>query len=210
MTFTLVTDGSSDKALLPILVWLIREAGIRSDLQPQWADFGRLRQRPRTLIEKIRVALQLYPCELLFVHRDAEREARDHRLNEIEAAIDDAGERGIGVPHVCVVPVRMQEAWLLFSESAIRSAAANPRGRVLLPLPSMVEMESLPDPKERLCSLLRMASELNGRRLRRFDVFRACMLVAEHVTDYSPLRRLAAFAAVEAEVRAAVADNNLS
>jgi hypothetical protein len=39
------------------------------------------------------------------------------------------------MPVVCVVPVRMMEAWLLIDEMAIRRVAGNPNGRIPIELP---------------------------------------------------------------------------
>ena len=54
----------------------------------------------------------MYPCDLLFVHRDAERESIEQREKEIRESLEkSAMERT--PPVVRVIPVRMQEAWLL-------------------------------------------------------------------------------------------------
>ena len=126
LRFTLVADGSSDKALLPILVWLLREHFGRIPVQPEFADLRRLRNPPGELSERIARSIELYPCDLLFVHRDAERESIEQRVMEIREAL----ERCMidTPPIVYVVPVRMQEAWLLIDESALRKAAGNPQG----------------------------------------------------------------------------------
>ena len=56
----------------------------------------------------------MYPCDLLFVHRDAERESIEQREKEIRESLEkSAMERT--PPVVRVIPVRMQEAWLLVS-----------------------------------------------------------------------------------------------
>jgi len=97
-------------------------------------------------MERIRKCVELCPCDLLVIHRDAEGETRETRENEIRAAMNSLGD--IEVPFVCVVPVRMQEAWLLVDENAIRQAAGNPRGRDTLTMPRLNEVERLPDPLE--------------------------------------------------------------
>jgi hypothetical protein len=53
--YTLVTDGSSDRALIPILTWLL-EAELEQDyiIQSEWADFSSLPRPPKTLVEKIK------------------------------------------------------------------------------------------------------------------------------------------------------------
>ncbi len=73
LRFTLVADGSSDRALLPIFIWLLREHFGRIPIQPEFADLRRLPNPPRELFERIAKSVELYPCDLLFVHRDAER-----------------------------------------------------------------------------------------------------------------------------------------
>lgn len=86
--YTLVTDGSSDRALIPILNWLLIENGVVRPIQPAWADFGVFSLPDRTsLVDRIRLGLVYYPCDLLFVHRDAERESRESRVQEIDEAV---------------------------------------------------------------------------------------------------------------------------
>lgn len=201
LQFTLVTDGASDRALLPVLTWLLRQHSMRT-FQPQWADLRALRQPPKTLEEKIFTALELYPCDLLFVHRDAEREPRATRVAEIRRCLANRAEP----PTVCVVPVRMQEAWLLFDEAALRLAADNPRGEVPLPFPPLLRLEEVSDPKELLHELLYQASGLRPGRLSRFNPAARAHRLAELIEDFSPLRRLAAFQALETELTALVTE----
>lgn len=201
LRYTLVTDGSSDRALIPILTWLLQEHGVSLPIQSEWADLRRLPRPPTGLSERIEKSLDLYPCDLLFVHRDAERAPLESRREEIFKALEKLTgafwNRGLTV---CVVPVRMQEAWLLLDETAIRSAAGNPHGRRSLALPSVAELELLPNPKRVLYKLLREASELRGRRLRSFPVTRQVQRVAEFMSDFAPLRRLSAFVSLETEI----------
>ena len=82
--------------------------------------------------------MMLYPCDLLFVHRDAEKESYDFRRQQVEAAVD-------GGHHVPVIPVRMSEAWLLHEEAAIRRGSGNPVGRTALELPQPKDVEALVD-----------------------------------------------------------------
>jgi len=42
--YTFLTDGSSDKALMPVLTWLLRVNQVECAIQPQWADLRRLRK----------------------------------------------------------------------------------------------------------------------------------------------------------------------
>ena len=194
---TLVTDGSSDVVLVPILQWLMGQI-TPEDFEIRWADLRGLSETPRGLSQRLSVAIATYPCNLLFVHRDAEAQDPRIRYGEIQAA----NQTGCG--HVCVVPVRMQEAWLLHDEAALREAAGRPSGTEVLSLPPARRWERLPDPKEILYQALRTANGARGRRARRFNPGRAAHRLADLVTDWSPLRDLAAFTQLEADTRAAL------
>lgn len=99
----------------------------------------------------------------------------------------------------------MQEAWLLFDENAIRSASGNPNGKVKLNLPKPKDTEKIPDPKAMLFALIRRASELNARRLRRLSFSHCRRLVAEYIGDFSPLREMTAFAGLGTDLQQTVA-----
>lgn len=201
LRYTLLSDGSSDRALIPILTWLLQEHRVERAIQSEWADLWQLPRKPRGLVERIVKSVELYPCDLLFVHRDAERELPSVRVAEIRNAIENASQTGTIPPVVCVVPVRMQEAWLLFNEAAIRRAAGNPNGHQVLHLPEPNQIESIPDPKNELYKFLREASGLKGRRLSRLNPSRRAPQVSAFIEDFTPLRMLPAFNSFEAELR---------
>ena len=202
LRYTLLTDGPSDDALIPLLNWLLREQGVARAIVPNWADIRRVHVRPRTLTDRIRWALEWYPCDLLFIHRDAEKEPPDHRRAEIRNALKFLPPMKIPPPDaVCIVPIRMTEAWFLFDEQALRRSAGNPNGRVKLALPKREHLEQIPDPKEVLYELLRIASELRGSRLKKFSTRGSARRVSELLDDFKPLRCLSAFKALEDEVR---------
>jgi hypothetical protein len=197
LRFTLTTDGSSDRVLLRHLEWILRrELGPHVAIQPQWADLRSLRKGPDNLAEKVRLSLELYPCDLLFVHRDAEASDPLPRYSEIERAVTVAG---ISKPFVPIVPVRMTEAWLLFDERAIRRAAGNPNGCMPLDLLSK-DPESIIDPKTVLHDTLKKASGLKGRRLRNFRSNEAVHRVAEYIDDFTPLQDLNAFQTLRKQI----------
>src|SRR5262249_32113944 len=150
----------------------------------------------RGLANRIAFALEAYPCDSLFVHRDAEKFAPELRRAEIRSAIEELGDK-FRVPHICVVPVRMTEAWLLIDQTAIRRASGNPNGTVKLNVPPISSLEEKPDPKQLLHELLITASELFGRRQKSFNPRDKVRLVAQHLEDFSPLRRLLAFRDLE-------------
>ena len=202
MQFTLLTDGSSDRTLIPILEWLLRDLGITTDLAGQWAELRHLRQPPVGLTNKVRKAIELYPCDLLFIHRDAEAQVPELRSNEINQAVQQLWLTGVGrVPHVCVVPVRMQEAWLLINETAIRHVSGNPNGQAELDIPNTADLEDLTDPKQTLYDLIKAASGLSHRRLRKLSLSQARLQLAGWIEDYSALRQLPAFGRLEEELR---------
>lgn len=200
--YTLVTDGPSDQLLRHPIDWLLTRL-TPFDFDGEWANpssFG----RPHGLTARLGAALETYPCQLLFVHRDAERDPRETRVSEIERAIE---RLSAPPPAVCVVPVRMTEAWLLIDKRALREAASNPNGRIELVLPAAKTLESLPDPKGILRKLLETASGLNRRRLKRFRWSQARQRLAELIDDYSPLEQLPAFRSFRAELKQVLVEN---
>jgi Domain of unknown function (DUF4276) len=202
---TLLGEGSSDRALLHPIRWLLHIHAPYAALQEAWADLGRLPLPPKGLAERIRSSVELYPCDVLFVHRDADSESREKRVDEITRAAKQVG--GVSMPpFVCVVPVRMLEAWLLFDEKALRFAAGNPAGRTDLNLPTVKSLDSMADPKAKLASTLREASELSARRRARLPI--SPERVAALTQDFSPLRALSAFREFEADVERIVRERS--
>lgn len=201
-TYTLLADGSSDAALMAIIEWTI--AQIRPDLRPV-GEFARdLGSVGSSLTGRLQVALDLFPCDILFIHRDAEKLTLDQRRREIADAV---GARS--VPWVPVVPVAMTEAWLLSDASAIRSAAGNRSGTVDLKLPPQKQWELSVNPKALLFAALCAATEKSGRALAKFtshDVHRARRLVAAQTADFSRLRGLESFDAFERALASTLKD----
>ncbi len=195
---TLLSDGPFDRALMAHIAWLERRVLPRTTIvHRQWADFRALPAKPNGLAEKITRAIELFPCDLLVVHRDSETPDPAHRFAEIGEALVEAN---CAAKPVAVVPVRMTEAWLLFDHNAIRLAAGNPNGKSPLYLPKTA-WDELPDPKSVLHEALRTASGLAGRRRKKFQVSAAAHLVAEYITDFSPLLGLPAFARFESDLQ---------
>lgn len=199
LRFTLLGDGTSDSALVTIINWLLRRFRSDAAWNGQLADLSRLDPRPRTLADRMYAAVRAFPCDVLFVHRDAEREEPAARRQEIAAA-SSAVRPPLTVPYIPIIPVRMTEAWLLTDEMAIRMAAGNRNGTVRLPLPRLRTLEAVPDPKEVLHNLLRTATELPARRRSKFHVTNAVRLVALYTDDFSPLLQLSSFRALADQV----------
>jgi len=191
LKYTLVADGPSDRVLLRVLDWLI----CQQDMIPegQFFDPRKMPEPPKDLAGRIHAALDLFPCTILFVHRDAELASPGNRRQEIETALQAVAHP----PHVCVIPVRMTEAWFLFDETALRRAAGNPNGKTPLHLPRLQHIENQPNPKRIMTDALRQASGLGGRRLAGFETSVARYRLAELVQDFAPLRTVAAFQCLE-------------
>jgi hypothetical protein len=207
ISYTLITDGSSDKCLMPIINWVIKTklAEIEYSLEAQWAELRNLPKPPKHLHDKIAKAIDIFPCDIVFIHRDAESQDFALREQEIKQAIDQSD---IQIPFVCIVPIKMQEAWLLIEEEAIRAAAANPNGSIKLKLPSISELETITHPKDILHNLLKQASDLSGRRLDKFLYHKAAIYVSETIVDFSILRNLSGFRRFEESLHE-VLDNML-
>jgi hypothetical protein len=202
LRFTLLSDGASDRALIPVLRWALIENAVQWSIQPSWADLRHLRRPPRGLANRIAAALEYWPCDLLFIHRDAEGDGLERRKQEIDQAVQEAFGEGRNLPRaVCVVPVRMLEAWFLTDPDAIREAAGNPRGSLQLDLPDVQSIEALADPKGLLYELLRHASGLSGRRRRKLQVNHAVHRIGQVKSEFNALRALAAFRQMEEDLR---------
>lgn len=191
-TSTLVAEGCSDQALVPLIEFVLDEHCATPHLTTFADDLpsGPLRDR-------VARALALHPCDLLFVHRDADRALVSQREDEIRAAV-----RATGSPTaICLIPVRMTEAWLLVDELAIRRASGNTAGSASLGLPAMGRLEAQADPKGLLFAALEKASELGPHRLRRFDRNQARRQISGFMDDPSVLRKLPSFVHFESQVR---------
>lgn len=148
------------------------------------------------------MSITFFPCDILFIHRDAEAQPWHPRQDEVQRALEELHDGQLPLT-VCVIPVRMQEARLLFDEAAVRAAAAN-RNYAEPDLPPLNRLESLPNPKAELHERLRQASGLSGRRLKRLNVGRLAHFVAQNIENYEPLRQLEAFRRLEQDVRLAL------
>lgn len=195
---TLLADGSSDSVLMPLLRLLL-PLHYPYEIELQFAEGLSAATSP--LNRQLQRAVDAYPCDLLFVHRDAENESAQVRVQQIERAGNGAGIEQRLIP---VVPVRMTEAWLLVDEAAIRAAARKPHGTTALGLPRLARIEDLPDPKQVLFSALRAASDLTGRRLAQFRPQAQRHRVADYMglPSIERLRTLPSFAELEARLQA--------
>jgi len=208
LRYTLVADGPSDAALLQVIDWALDQA------RPPWLEStrsavfdGRIYQEPPSgLANRIAAAIRDNPCDLMFVHRDAERDLPGKRLREIEEALVQSSATVVSVP---IVPIRMTEAWLLIDPVAICRAADNPSFAERLELPAIRGIEQLPNPKEVLRQYLLQAANLSGQRRRqqfKRRLSRRMHRVAGLIRDFSVLRQLSAYRAFEGALAAALAE----
>lgn len=94
LRYALLADGSSDRALLPVIGWVLDQHA--ADLDYPEPGF-RPRAHDRPFAAEIAAAIEELLPDILFVHRDAETVDLEKRRQEIPD-----GER----PVVRVVPVR--------------------------------------------------------------------------------------------------------
>lgn len=203
LRFTLIGEGTSDRNLIPILEWALREQGVEvaQGYFPRW---DLLPKKPTTVADKIMAGLSLYEeTDLLFVHRDSDQTDPCPRRKEIELAVCEANSlQAIKIPSVPVIPIRETEAWLLIEEKAIRMAANHPNGKNDLKLPPLKRIEKNSDPKKELERVLRTATEWSPQRLKRFDINAAKARVVDHISNFSLLRKLSAFQSLESDLAA--------
>ena len=202
LTATLVTDGSSDKLLAPLIELLF---DTHTELAYQVNCAEGLPPVSSGLRARIDSALSLFPCDFLFVHRDAEGVAATVRQQEIEMSWSGSTQ---AATLICVVPVRMTEAWLVANEKPIRLAVGNPNGTESLGLPAVKNIESLPDPKFVLFEALKVATEWNASRKRKFNPHQYRHRVSELTDDLEPLRKLSSFRHLEEQVQMHLAKLN--
>jgi len=126
--YLLICDGTSDRALLPIINHVLKKYFPDSYISANWADFRYLLRKPKGLAEKIKTAFDLYEINWIFIHRDAENENISKREAEIKEALENLPLALQSKVFVTLIPIKMMEAWLLIDEKAIRKAAGNPKG----------------------------------------------------------------------------------
>jgi Domain of unknown function (DUF4276) len=195
VSLTLLADGTSDHRMLMPLIEALMDEYCPVPFQSRIADW--LPEGTKATADRVRAAIQFYPCDLLFVHRDAESTDPDQRETEIRSGVQGVS----AAPSViCIVPVRMTEAWLLTSEAAIRAAVGNPTGVGELALPRLTKIESV-DAKAILLRALEAAKDLGSRRNRRFKPEEFRHRVAELLDDLTQLRKLKSFNHFESQVR---------
>ncbi|NJK84522.1 MAG: DUF4276 family protein, partial [Saprospiraceae bacterium] len=171
-------DGTSDRALMNVIDWTLQDLLPMVSVSRQFADLGSLIKPPPLdrLDLRIQKAVDLYPCDILFVHRDCEgRTKKDfiERLQEIALAVEKGN---VSNRTVSIVPIRMMEAWLLFDPQAIKLAAGNKNYRPPISLPKHKDLENLSNPKQMLHHLLKRSEwKKKDGELSKFNVQQASL-----------------------------------
>jgi hypothetical protein len=204
LTYTFIGDGSSDKALMNIIRWLINDIYPELPVSEHYADFRHFPNPPNKgdVFNQINFAEEYYPFDVLIYHRDAEENTKSiiqKRKEEVYSAIKANQELVSKV--VCVVPIVMMESWLLFNETSIKKASGNKNYSGSMELPSISKVEAINDPKTYLHNLLKTVSCKKKRNLKQFNVHEAVHLVAENINDFSPLRQLTSFQCFEQDLK---------
>lgn len=192
ITYTLLTDGSSDHCLTHHIKWILDQRNVSFRAQIAF----RALPHKKGLLKRVEAALEFYPCDVLFLHRDAENDSYNSRLEEIRRSLDGR----IDTPVIPIIPMKMTEAWLLHDEEAIKKAAENPNSRVDLNLPRLRDIENISDPKNILFEKLKLATGLTGHRLTKYNPHQSRHRVAELISSYGALQAVSSFQFLEREI----------
>ena len=183
LTCALIADGSSDRALIPLIKLLLL-----AHLQSPFEEPQLIQTEKPDLGSKVEDALNKFAIDILFIHRDAENEDYQHREAEIHRVVPLEKIDSV----VCVIPIKMTETWLLTDPVVIRCAVGNPNSAVSLPLPSLGKLEAC-QAKEVLFQVLTIASEFGAQRRRKFKPEKYRHRVAELTSDLKLLRKIPSF-----------------
>jgi hypothetical protein len=157
MRLTLWAEGNGDVCLMPILAWLLRQNGVRDEVDAnEFEHFF-----PRSTHKSVGSIFENeeYWSDILFVHQDADSDKEElgkgykKRASDLNTLVDAARELNRNIPAcVVVVPVQETETWLLVSEVAIQYAVSTNKPPSL---PGRNHLESIGNPKARLCEIVR-------------------------------------------------------
>ena len=187
VTIGLIADGTSDRALIPLLKLLLKE-----HLLLPFEELQLIKGEQNDLASKVRYALDKFSLDILFIHRDTENKPWEDREAEIRRAVPDDRLDLV----VFVIPVKMTEAWLLTDAAAIRRAVGNSNSKVDLELPTIKKIESC-SAKEVLFKALINAKEHGAQRRRTFKPDQYRYRVAELTSDLKSLRQIQSFKRLE-------------
>lgn len=138
---------------------------------------------------------------VLFIHADGAGDPEGKRAEQVTPAMDRIAAELRGGACVPVMPVRELEAWTLADGDALRIAFGTTAGDDALGIAKRPrDVEKILDPKRQLRAALEAAGGPSRRRRRAEDFYGR---IGERI-ELDKLRQVPAFAAVEAELRAAL------
>ncbi len=187
----LITDGSSDRALIPLITLLLKEY-----LQLPYEAIEYINCDTSDLTKKVLSVAENYALDILFIHRDSENESWDKRYQEIKAATPQSLEGKV----IAVIPIKMTEAWLLTDAKVICNAVGNPNSTINLALPTARKLETCAA-KTVLLAALTDASGFGTQRRRKFRPEQFRHRVAELTVDLTLLRKIPSFQRFENTVK---------
>ena len=196
LSYVLVADGGTDRALVPIIEWAIHRLDPMVEILE--AEFRKRTASVRDFLSTFRTGAMI-----VFVHRDGENASLADRIREFEGV-----DRGDVVP---IVPIRMTEAWLLVNARAIARAADRPDAAITVP--ALQRLEAIANPKQVLEErLLEAAGDPTGRRRKQFhkSIVERRVNVATLIAEFSPLEALPAFQRFQSDLAAKYPYSNFS
>jgi hypothetical protein len=197
MDFALLCEGASDEGLVQQIERLCVNAGF-DEARGVIPEFHRIDNVGKSIADRLRALSVLEPdIEVVFIHRDSDSRDSAARYTEIEDSL-----HGLTYHWVGVVPVQELEAWLLTDEEGIRYVSENPKGRVVLDIPSSARVELIASPKEKLWEVLILASELTGRRLEKFkkSLSRRRRMLVERMQENAELEHIPSWIKLKEDV----------
>lgn len=197
----LLPDGPSDMPLSSLLERMCLDFG--ASVAVTAVDPRRLKSSGHSVEGRLAFLAEAgVEADLVFIHRDAEKDPLGDRRAEILTRATVATPTTV----VPVVPVRMTEAWLLLDEGAIRAVAGKPNGKAPLGLPKPRNVESVADPKDCLMRAILAASEATGRNRARVErsFGRNRRVLLERLDMTGPVRDLPAWSQLQSDVQLAV------
>lgn len=202
LTATLIRDGKSDTGMLtPIISWLFNDLYDDIILEMQSEDFKNVAYEIKVgdILEKIKYVGKEINPDIIFVHRDSEKQGYDARLAEIEDKIKNSNFYD---KIVRVIPIRMTEAWLLTDARAICIASGikdkKKFKQVQDKLPKIGKIEEVSHPKMAIQDIIR---ELKKDKSSRNRGLPPMALIADNTENFAALRNLSAFKKFEEEVK---------
>ena len=217
LTMTLFPEGATDArfltALIPrVVVAMLHERGRQElDVLPPRVVFSKKEKRLDKIVD---VAEQAYGSHLLLIHADADSQTAVPALREriqpgVEKVLQSVPTHELCRHIVPIVPIHMQEAWLLADGEMLCDQIGTNVPLSALSIPAKPhQIETLADPKTELKRIVDQATESRSRRRRPFDIGSLYTPLGERI-DLTKLGKLPAYQQFWADLAKALADLHL-